>query len=416
MSIESEYAVVGCLLVDSETYWAISPLVRAEDFYSPLARQVYQVAQRLIENNKPVDPITVCNESDLHLADVGAIATGMFITSNAEQYAKAVREASRKRVVAETLKTALNNLQSKKLDEIVSGVQVDLESALSISAGKDQVFEDVLRESLLAAEDARKSEKNGVVGISTGLSELDGYTGGIYGPRLWCVAARPGQGKTAMTLQWALHAANTGGKVGICSLEMGADELGCRAFAHLLRVNVTAFAHGDDYTLGVAVRNMEKTDLGPCKRNIHVDTQTFSLGGIVSRITEWKRKHAIDYAIIDHIGLIEVEGYSNRNDQLGQVSRTLKKLCKRLDIPIIAVSQLSRALEKEHRKPRLSDLRDSGNIEQDIDIGVFIHANTDEDAVALGILKNRKGKSGWLPAPVFFNGATQTFTTGGGND
>ena len=147
---------------------------------------------------------------------------------------------------------------------------------------------------------------------------------------------------------------------------------------------------------------------------LHLDVDTYGLAGIEARITSWKRRHGIRFAIVDHIGLVEVEGDKSPYDRVSLVSRRLKKLAKRLNIAIIAVAQLNRALEKERRKPTLADLRDSGNIEQDIDVGMFLHVDPDDmDAqpvpVQLGFLKNRTGRRGWQREALMFDGASQTF-------
>ena len=187
-----------------------------------------------------------------------------------------------------------------------------------------------------AAQERR--EKGGMVGATWGLPALDRRTGGIWGEKLIVVAGRPSVGKTA----FALNAALSGrAKVGIISLEMGTDELGIRSIANLLDVNGTALSFADPHTLETTNQRAQNRTIND--RNIWVDDSTYGLNQIVSRITEWRRKHDIDYAIVDHIGLIEGNNGHTRNDWLGDVSRTLKKTAKRLEMPIIALSQLNRA-------------------------------------------------------------------------
>jgi len=146
---------------------------------------------------------------------------------------------------------------------------------------------------------------------------------------------------------------------------------------------------------------------------IHLDTDTYTLGGIVARLAEWKNQHGIKLGIVDHLGLIEGGDSKSRNDWLGQVSRRLKKAAKQLNMPILAISQLNRQVEQTKRRPVLADLRDSGNIEQDADACIFLHveANTEDGAngspIEIGLLKNRMGRKGWLSERFAFDGRSQ---------
>jgi replicative DNA helicase len=195
------------------------------------------------------------------------------------------------------------------------------------------------------------------------------------------------------------------------SLEMPYHEIGTRAFAHLCEVNGTAFALADP---GVTQRVRSQLAHLDINLPIWCDDQTYSLGGIVSRITEWRRKYGIHFAVVDHIGLVETRGYNSRNEELGAVTRELKKLTKRLGIPVVAVSQLNRDVERHKRLPMLADLRDSGNIEQDADVVLMLHAAESDELrqevpVELGLLKNRGGKKGWLKERFLFDSAQQHF-------
>jgi len=410
ISIEAEQNVIGSLLKNNDVYWEMQDCVSVTDFYRADHREIYSTIIELIENNQPADVITITDRNKkIQLEHVGQLAKNTMAPQNAKAYAKIVREKAQKRQAGEVLTTALEKLPNENISSVMSELQGQLEGIVSHETGKDKTFVEVIRSSLSQIELA-KTKTTECIGVPTGIPAIDGRTGGIHGPKLWLVGARPGVGKTALTLQWALHGAQTH-RIGIISLEMSDEELGMRALANNLGVNMTALSFGEQSTVKVAEMKLPKSNLKNLK--IWVDTNTFTLSGIVSRITEWKRKHQLDYVVIDHVGLIESDEYSNRNDQLGKITRTLKKLTKRLDMPIVIACQLGRGNERDNRKPKLSDLRDSGNIEQDIDIGVFIHANSTEGnpvSIDLGLLKNRQGRKGWIPGNFSFDGATQTFT------
>lgn len=411
ISIEAEQNVIGSLLVNNDVYWEMQGCVSVNDFYRADHREIYSTIIKLIENNQPADVITITDRNKkIQLEHVGQLAKNAMAPQNAKAYAKIIREKSQKRQAVEILNSALEKMpEASSVNSVLSEVQGQLEGIASHEIGKDKTFVEVIRSSLTQIELA-KTKTTECIGVPTGIPAIDGRTGGIHGAKLWLVGARPGVGKTALTLQWALHGAQTH-RIGIISLEMSDEELGMRALANNLGVNMTALSFGEKSTVKVAEKKLPKSNLKNLK--IWVDTNTFSLSGIVSRVTEWKRKHDLDYVVIDHVGLVESDEYSTRNDQLGKITRTLKKLTKRLDMPIVIACQLGRGNERDNRKPKLSDLRDSGNIEQDIDVGVFIHANSTEGnpvSIDLGLLKNRQGRKGWIPGEFWFDGATQTFS------
>lgn len=414
-AIESEQAVLGALMLDNDRFHDVNSHLLSADFYRADHRKIYEAISVLADKGEPFDAVVVANylEDRKELENVGGLGYVASLQNNvptantAKSHAKAIREKSIRRHTQATLQAALEQaVTDKPIEDIIADTQAQLESVAHVGAGYIHL-QHALQDALAKLSETKERVRLGAIGAPTGIPAIDGRTGGLHGPRLWCVAARPGLGKTAITLQWALNSAGRGHKVGICSLEMSSEELAYRAFANKLQVNMTAFAHADDQTVEIATTKLPSSNIKSL--DIFLDTQTFALSGIVSRITEWKRKHGISYAIIDHVGLVEATGYNNRNDQLGHISRSLKKLCKRLDMPIVIVSQLNRSVEKERRRPALSDLRDSGNIEQDIDVGIFLHAGDDDTQIEIGLLKNRLGRKGWLNENFTFDGATQTF-------
>ena len=250
--------------------------------------------------------------------------------------------------------------------------------------------------------------------IPTGLEPLDQYIGGLEPGRLYVVAARPGCGKSALLLAVLQNLVNAGHGAGFCSLEMPLSELATRLFAARYGLNVTRLIRGS----GSIAQELDDAYQANSMSGlpIFVDDNTTSLPGIVARASGWKHQYDIAALFLDYIGLTEVDGNDPRHVKLGQVSRTLKQLAKRLEIPIVAASQLNRESTKEDRRPRPSDLRDSGSIEQDADVVIALDPvgapdNEGRILIDLGVLKNRSGVAGWIDGPITFEGKTQRFTS-----
>lgn len=273
---------------------------------------------------------------------------------------------------------------------------------------KSQTFKDLITKTV----DFIETVSDGGDGIKTGFKCIDRQMGGLQKQRIMIVAARTGVGKTAMTMQMALHAARQNIAVGVCSLEMGDAELGIRSVSHATKANVSGLYRADDEALLAMTTGMAHHKIADWP--VYFNTDQYRLDDICNQIRVWVKRDKIQLAVVDHIGLVEVPQAQSANERLGMVTRAMKKLAKSLDIPIILVSQLNRANDKENRPPRLSDLRDSGSIEQDADIVILMHKLNDKEGAYvrhdLNMAKNRQGPTGTLNAIVTFKGATQTFT------
>ncbi len=423
-SVESEQALLGGLLLEADAIYRVGPL-QADEFYRHDHRLIFRVISRLVAEGRPADVVTVAEalESNGELERAGglpyiaSLAEHTPSAANVSAYAERVREHARIRTSERALQDALGELAEpgeRKAAEIVADLQLRLDSVQRGAAGASRTLSEAIELGLREAAIASKRRRaGGLAGAPTGIAAIDDRTGGLHGPRLWIVAARTSVGKTALTLQWALHAASAGYPVGVCSLEMGPGEIALRAIANRLGMNATRLALGDPAEFESLKAFAADGGLAPIRGlRLLIDTETATLPGIVSRISEWRRVHGIRFAIVDHVGLIEgaAEGFRTRTEQLGHVSRTLKKLSKRLDMPIVAVSQLNRNVEREARRPCLADLRDSGNLEQDADVVVMLHPQGDSGVLRLGVLKNRAGRTGWIrDKGLRFDGRTQSF-------
>lgn len=422
-SHESEQSVIGAILNDPDAYCRIQGILQENDFHRHEHRLVFSAIKKLQDTDKPSDVVTVGEQLDAagELDAAGGLPYLITLTDNTpsaaniQAYADIVKAKARLRalhqVCANTIE-CIKNAQGKSADEIIAETQTTIDSILTSTTTQYSDWMDVLSKADDAIIDAAKKQKEGVAtAIPTGLPAIDNRIGGLPQKRLVILAARPSLGKTALAQQIALHASKRGHPVGICTLEMSVEELGIRSYSNLLEINGTALTFGDKSVIDAYTKKLSGSNIFDHK--MWIDESTYSLGGIVARAHEWKHKHGIKLLIVDHIGLVESPGES-ANYRIAEVTRTLKKLTKRLDISVLALCQLNRNVEREKRRPRLSDLRDSGNIEQDADICIFLHSDNEDENEAttdidIGILKTRFGKKGWLPAHFQFDGRIQRF-------
>jgi len=417
----AERSVVGALIADDRCIESVAAIVQPEDFRYAPHREIFAQALSLHAQGEPVDIVTLGGavRKAGHVPLLAEIAVDVPGAANVDAYARVVADWSRRRSVVSACQKAIDGADRINSGELVADLASRLESASERTIGESLDWHGVMNRMVAEIERSAEETGDGVTGVRTQIPMLDRALGGLCPQRLIVLAARPSIGKTALANQIAVNAARNGVPGGICSLEMGEAELGARAMAYHCQANFTRLLRGRDDALGAMVRGMRESN--PRVWPLHLDTSTYELAGIEARITSWKRQHGIRFAIVDHIGLIEVEGNVSTYDRVSLVSRRLKKLAKRLDIAIIAVCQLNRGPEKERRRPTLGDLRDSGNVEQDIDIGVFLHVDpADIEAqpvpVQIGFLKNRTGRKGWERNPLMFDGQHQTFVERGGSD
>lgn len=416
-SIEAEQYVLGAMFIDENSFYEIQGDLKVEDFYRQDHRLIFEAVEQVVENGSTPDILVMSEylkeqgqlENAGGLAYLGTLAKDSFTSANIKRHAEIIaNHAKRRRLISLGFEISEDSFEynSDPVD-IISKQSASMDAILEGSSNSEYSMEDLHKESFeTIKENNRVALSRGVTGIPTGIGAIDKRLGGWQKKRLYILAARPGVGKTAFSNQIAIHAAMNGYKVGILSLEMGADELGIRAFANFYQVNVSALSFGNTEEigkLGMKMKNRKEQGLPLLKdAQMWVDTDTYSLAEVSARMTQWKRKHDIDLVIVDHIGLIETKDETkSRNDQLGKISRTLKKMSKRLDISILALSQLNRESEKHKRRPQMSDLRDSGNIEQDADSIIFLHVNPDDKGLTpipfhIGMDKVRYGVPGWI--------------------
>lgn len=412
-SQESEQAVIGAILYDPECLTDVLAAVSAEDFYVREHREAMKVIESMHAEGEPVDLVTVTSRIRGNAKYLGEMAINVPSSANVEAYANTVRDYARRRGIIEACRAAIEQAQRDSAGDVSAELVGKIEGANERVIGQSLTFNDTLRAAADAIAEASERSRGGVIGIPTGIPTIDRAISGWCQRRFYVLAARPSIGKTALVNQAALHAAQRGYPFGICSLEMGEEEIGVRSMSHQFGVNFTRLLRGDGQSVETVLRGMETTQMN--KWPVYLDTATYGLSGIEARIASWVRNHGVQAVVVDHIGLVEVEGNASLVERVGIVTRRLKKLAKRLNIAIVGVCQLNRSNEKEGRRPRLSDLRDSGNIEQDVDAAIFLHVDPEmlgerQVPVEFGFLKNRTGRRGWAAnADIVFDGSTQTF-------
>ena len=399
-SIEAEQSVVGAMLMDKEAIMTASEIISGEDFYQTTYGVVFGAIVELYNEGKPVDLITLqdrLREKDVpeeiqSLEFVRELLTSVSTSANVKYYADIVAEKSMLRKLIRLTEGIANTCYLAK--EPLEGIRQVVLNAL------DKI------------EKASKS-KGTVTGIPTGFIDLDYKMSGLQPSDLILVAARPSMGKTAFVLNIAQHVAFKVEKtVAIFSLEMSKEQLVNRLFALESQVDSQSLRTG----------NLKDTDWEKLiegagiigRSNLIIDdTPGISISEMRSKCRKYKLEHGLELIIIDYLQLMSgsVGGRSeSRQQEISDISRSLKALARELNVPVIALSQLSRAVEQrpDHR-PMLSDLRESGAIEQDADVVMFIyrddyyHKDTDRPNIAeIIIAKQRNGPIGtveltWLP-------------------
>ncbi len=416
-TLRMERQLIGAILCDPEATKRINGLLEPTDMFGAEHATALSGALTLHAMGKDVDLVSLTEQTGQNLREIGEMAREYFTSANLEAWAKILRTSSQKRKLIEGVHSAVSRAMAQRADSL-NDLVADLSSLLDkVQRGYDSEMvgaEQMVRHMLDDLEEAEEHvAKHGMLGIPWGIKALDDAVGGMTPGRVYGIAARPSLGKTALANQVAFGAAQRGRKVAMMSLEMTESELMMRAVSCMGSVNFTSLYRAEKSAIEAAVGVIRRNDIG--KMGVWADTNTFTLSGIVAKLTEAKRRHGIDLAVIDHLALIEVPGAKNIYETVGTSSRTIKKLAKTLGIPIILAIQLNRSNEKESRRPRLSDLRDSGNIEQDLDVGVFIHSDETPDStnpevkIQFGMLKNRTGKRGWSSSEIYFHGRHQRF-------
>jgi replicative DNA helicase len=413
-NVEAERSILGAILLDNAVCNQAIELLRREDFFLESHRRIFDKMVALSERLMPIDLITLSDE--LRRAGefeqiggatyIASLIDGVPRTDTIEPYAKLVKAKSMLR----KLITASNQISALAFEEEDDAdVIIDKAEQMIFQIAEDRVRQgfqyigDVAHRRLEQIEQmAGRPEM--ITGVPTGFTDFDRMTSGLQRQELIVIAARPSMGKTALALNMAQYASKNSNVVGIFSLEMSAEQLVSRLLCSEARVDAhrlrTGYLNREEWArLADALRRL-------CETKVFIDdSAAVSVMEMRAKCRRLKAEHGLDLLVIDYLQLMAGRGrIESRQQEVSQISRDLKGLAKELDVPVVALSQLSRAPEQrtEH-KPQLSDLRESGAIEQDSDVVCFIYREelynpTDENqgTAELIIGKQRNGPTGMV--------------------
>jgi replicative DNA helicase len=406
-SDEAEESVLGSILIDKDAISVIAPLLKPDHFYNENNGRIYEAALILYENRRPIDLVTLTSElkktkdftrigGASYLADLtNRVATAV----NVEEYAQIIKRSWIKR----RLISSSSRISALAFDETKESSQVLEEAEKEIFAisqsGLTRSFipvKDALIESFDRLDELHK-RSGGLRGLPTGFTQLDNLLAGMQNSNLIILAARPGIGKTALSLNIARHVAvEEKIPVGIFSLEMSQEELVDRLLVRQAQIDSWKLKTGrldeDDFSrLSDAMGTLAEAPL------YIDDTPGISILEMRTKARRLQMEKGLKLLIVDYLQLIHGRNIENRVQEVSEISQGLKNLARELKIPVLSLSQLSRAVEvRGGQRPRLADLRESGSIEQDSDVVMFLFREDDDDreSVVLELAKHRNGPIG----------------------
>lgn len=396
-NIEAEQTLLGMLLINNSHYGKVNEILLPEHFHEPVHQRIYETICKLIERGQIASPIVLKNQFDQDpaLIELGGakylmqLAKSSIQIDDARELAQGIRDLATRRTLInigeEIVTTAFKH-------DVESGAshQIELaESQLFALAEQGDVaraFVEIaspVDNALMQAQTAMKSGKT-IVGVSSGFTDMDGMTGGLINSDLIVLAGRPSMGKTAFAMNLAVNAAEyilndkdeEKGTVGVFSLEMSAEQLAMRMLSMGTGISSSRIRRGDlteDEFASLIRRSKHVKEL-----KIHIDdTPALTISAVRTRARRLKRRYNLRLLVVDYLQLlrgVSKKAAENRVNEISEITQGLKAIAKELNIPVIALSQLSRAVEqREDKRPQLSDLRESGSIEQDADIVMFIY-------------------------------------------
>ena len=421
-SLEAEQSVIGSMIMDQDAIVTAMEILLQEDFYHKQYGILFDAMIELYSSGQPVDLVTLQNklkEKDVpqevsSLEFVGELVRAVPTSANVKYYCNIVKENSMKRKLIRVTEEIENECYAGKesLESVLDKTEHDIFALLSSRTGGDYVpIRQVVMNALEKIEKASQQDGN-VTGIPTGFIDLDYRTAGLQPSDLVLIAARPSMGKTAFVLNIAQYVAfHENMCTAIFSLEMSKEQLVSRLFSLESRVDAQALRTGNLSDADWA-KLVEGAGIIGDSELIIDDTPGISISEMRSKCRKYKLEHDLKLIIIDYLQLMSGSGRStdSRQQEISDISRSLKALARELNVPVLALSQLSRAVEQrpDHR-PMLSDLRESGAIEQDADVVMFIYRddyyNKDTELKGISeiiIAKQRNGPIGtvnlaWLP-------------------
>ena len=391
-NIEAEQSVIGTILVSNEIFDEINTIISSKNFYDPMHQKIFEAIESLIYKGMLANPITLKNyfeneKDDLNVPDY-LVKVTKFSTSSRQaiEYSRIIYDMFVRR---ELIKISEGTIDSAKLKDLnISGKNIieNSEKLLFDLAEKGSFnsslvkFDEALKFTIEMATNAYKNEE-GIVGVPTGLTDIDDRLGGLHKSDLIIIAGRPSMGKTALATNIAFNAASklqeSGKKstVAFFSLEMSSEQLSTRILAEQSRIKSNDIRRGK-----ISEEQFDKfieTSKNISELPLYIDeTPAISIAAVSNRARRIKRLFGLEMIVVDYIQLMRgpVNSANNRVQEISEITQGLKAIAKELSVPVLALSQLSRAVEqRDDHKPLLSDLRESGSIEQDADVVMFVY-------------------------------------------
>ena len=391
-NIEAEQSVIGSILVSNEIFDEINTIISSVNFFDPMHEKIFSAIESLIYKGMLANPITLKSyfedeKDELNVPEY-LVKITKFSTSTrqATEYSKIIYDMFVRRqlikISEETIDTAkLNDLEISGQNIIENSERLLFDLAEKGSFNSSLIkFDEAMRQTIEMASAAYKNEE-GIVGVPTGLRDLDDRLGGLHQSDLVIIAGRPGMGKTALATNIAFNAAkklqDNGRKSSIAffSLEMSSEQLSTRILAEQSRIKSNDIRRGK-----ISDEQFDKfieTSKNISELPLYIDeTPAISIAALSNRARRIKRLFGLDMVIVDYIQLMKgsLNNRDGRVQEISEITQGLKAIAKELSIPVLALSQLSRAVEqRDDKKPQLSDLRESGSIEQDADVVMFVY-------------------------------------------
>ena len=390
-NIEAEQSVIGSILLSNEIFDEINMIIVSKNFYDPMHQKIFGAIEKLIYSGMLANPITLKNHFENEKDDLNVpeylVKITKFSTSSRQaiEYSKLIYDLFVKR---ELIKISENIIDTAKLNDLDNDGQKiieNFEKTLFDLAEKGSFsnslikFDEAMRQTIEMASSAYKNDE-GIVGVPTGLTDLDDRLGGLHKSDLIIIAGRPSMGKTALATNIAFNAAkklqDDGKKSSIAffSLEMSSEQLSTRILAEQSRVKSNDIRRGR-----ISEEQFDKfieTSKDISELPLYIDeTPAISIAALSNRARRIKRLYGLDMVVIDYIQLMRASNFKDgRVQEISEITQGLKALAKELSVPVVALSQLSRAVEaRDDKKPQLADLRESGSIEQDADVVMFVY-------------------------------------------
>jgi len=391
-NIEAEQAVIGSILVSNDIFDEISTIISSINFYDPMHQKIFEAIESLVYKGMLANPITLKNyfedeKDDLNVPEY-LVKITKFSTSvrQAVEYSKIIYDMFVRR---ELIKISEQTIDSAKLNELDTNGQTIIENSERLlfdlaekgSFNSSLVkFDEAMKQTIEMASAAYKNEE-GIVGVPTGLRDLDDKLGGLHQSDLIIIAGRPSMGKTSLATNIAFNAAQklqeSGKKSSIAffSLEMSSEQLSTRIISEQARISSNDIRRGR-----ISDEQFDKfleTSKNIAELPLYIDeTPAISIAAISNRARRIKRLFGLDMVVVDYIQLMRGTTFNKdgRVQEISQITQGLKAIAKELAVPVVALSQLSRQVEqRDDHKPQLSDLRESGSIEQDADVVMFVY-------------------------------------------